>query len=129
MIEKPVKPVKPVPTIVKNEDGSTKEVIDSVEIDIFKEEVKSHVNKKERSKQAKSSLFIVVLGQCSDAMTNKLKAVKGYKDMEKIGDVEGLLRAVRDLGNKVEEKVSSYKNLDELKKQFYLYRQQPGEDN
>lgn len=94
MIEKPVKPVKPVPTIVKNEDGSTKEVIDSVEIDIFKEEVKSHVNKKERSKQAKSSLFIVVLGQCSDAMTNKLKAVKGYKDMEKIGDVEGLLRAV-----------------------------------
>ena len=130
-LEDPVieRPSKPQPESVKSEDGTVEDITDSVEMDIYKEEVRDHVRKKERLKQAKSSLFIVVLGQCSDAMTNKLKGVKGYNDMEKNCDVAALLRAVRDLSNKVEEKVSPYETLDDLKKQFYLYRQQPGEDN
>ena len=88
-LEDPVveKPVKPKGQIVKSETGEVLEETgpDPVDLDIYKEEIKNYVGKKERLRQAKSSLFIVAMGQCSDAMTNKLKAVKGYEDFEKTG--------------------------------------------
>ena len=125
-----LKPVKPEPMTVTDDDGNVQEVkVDTVDMDIYKAKVAEYVKKEERIEQTKASLFNIVLGQCSDGMTNKLKDVKGYETMELTADVAGLLRSIRDLSNKVEENVSVYETLDDLKRQFYLYHQQPFEDN
>ena len=49
--------------------------------------------------------------------------------MEQDGDISTLLKSIRDLSNKIEESVSPYETMDDLHKQFFLYRQMPGEDN
>lgn len=49
--------------------------------------------------------------------------------MEQDGDISTLLKSIRDLSNKIEESVSPYDTMDDLHKQFFLYRQMPGEDN
>ena len=106
-----LKPVKPEPTTVTDADGNVQEAkIDTVDMDIYKAKVAEYVKKEERIEQTKASLF----------NPNKLKGVKGYETMELTADVAGLLKSIRDL---------STETLDDLKRQFYLYHQQPGEDN
>lgn len=62
-------------------------------------------------------------------MKNKLKGLQGFDQTEQDGGIASLLKSIRDLSNKIEENVSPYETMDDLHKQFFLYRQMPGEDN
>ena len=120
-------PVKPEKEVYPDSNDSTK--VDPVRLDIYKAEITEYVKKEERLKQTKSALVNIVVAQCSKPMRNKLKGTKNYDSMERQGDIAGLLKAIRDLTNQIEENVSQYETLDELHRQFFLYHQNYGEDN
>ena len=129
-------PIVPLPVMPSKEafpdpTDATKTImeVNPVRLDIYKEEVKEYVKKEDRLKQAKSALLNIVIAQCSKPMRNKLKGMKNYENMEQDGDIAGLLKAIRDLSNQIEENVSAYETMDELHKQFFLYHQTYGEDN
>lgn len=102
-------PIKPEPEEFPDPKDATKTImaINPVKQDIYKEEIKAFVIKEKRLKQAKSALVNIVLGQCSKPMKNKLKGLAGYDEMEQEGNIANLLKSIRDLSNKIEEKCVS----------------------
>lgn len=128
-LEDPVVPLPVKPDQKVYPDSSDSSKVDPVRLDIYKAEITEYVKKEERLKQTKSALVNIVIAQCSKPMRNKLKGTKNYDSMERQGDIAGLLKAIRDLTNQIEENVSQYETMDELHRQFFLYHQNYGEDN
>ena len=128
-LEDPVVPLPVKPDQKVYPDSSDSSKVDPVRLDIYKAEITEYVKKEERLKQTKSALVNIVIAQCSKPMRNKLKGIKNYDSMERQGDIAGLLKAIRDLTNQIEENVSQYETMDELHRQFFLYHQNYGEDN
>lgn len=127
----PPLPIKPKGEVVLDPNDGTKTITlpaDEVELDVFKAELTEYVKQKERLKQTKTGISNIVIAQCSKPLKNKLKGINVYDNMKQNGDVAGILQAIRDLSNQIEENVSPYETLDELHKKFFLYRQIPGED-
>ena len=65
-------PVKPEKIAIKNEDGGYTYEDDPVKMNVYREEVKSYVNKHERLKHTETVLYNIAWGQCSRLMKNKL---------------------------------------------------------
>ena len=125
-------PIKPKEEEIQDPNDSTKTIKvapEDVYMDVYKVELTEYVKQKERLRQTKSALVNIVIGQCSKPTKNKLKEMKGFEQREQNGDIAGILQAIRDLSNQIEKNVSPYETLDELHKQFFLYRHMPGEDN
>ena len=70
-----------------------------------------------------STLFNVILGQCSDMMKSKVKGNKKFKDIETDGKVAELLKLIRSASREVNTNASVYDTIDESKRRYYLYRQ------
>ena len=122
-------PTKPEQIAIKNEDGSYTYHDDPVKMDIYREEIKAYVSKMDRLKHTETALYNIVWGQCSRLMKNKLQADENFEDIEEDHNVSGLLKGIRSLCHQIDNNVSVYESLDDLLRQFYLYRQQPNEDN
>ena len=122
-------PVKPEKIAIKKEDGDYEYVEDPVKMDVYREEVKSYVSKNERLKHTETALYNIAWGQCSRLMKNKLQTNADFEDIEEAHDISSLLKAIRDISHQIDNNISVYESLDDLLKQFYLYRQQPNEDN
>ena len=128
VIPLPTKPGKE--TMVDPSDG-TKTILtmDPVKEDIYKAQIQAYVKKEGKLEKTKVALVNIVMAQCSKPMKNKLKGIKDFEDHEIDGNIAGVLKAIRDVSNQIEDSISSYETADELHRQFFLYRQIPGEDN
>ena len=62
-------------------------------------------------------------------MHNKLKTDPEFETIDQAQDVSSLLKAIRALSHQIDKSVSVYEALDDILKQFFLYCQQPHEDN
>ena len=102
-------PKKPMPTKKEESDGTITHIpVMDVQEDIYKEEVKSYVAKKERLKSTTVAIYNIVWSQCSKLLKNKLKASKDFNDIEKESYVTKLLKLIRSISFQVEESVSIY---------------------
>ena len=77
----------------------------------------------------KRSLLNVVWGQCSHMLRTKLKGNKSLLKTELDGDVVDVLKLIREERRKTTTNASLYGSLDESKRRYYVYRQQPEDDN
>ena len=66
-----------------------------VEIDIYKENVKMYVMRKNRYQENKEKLYSVIRGQCSDAMQSKLQSKSRFAEMDEERDCLKLLNEIK----------------------------------
>ena len=62
-------------------------------------------------------------------MKTKVKGNKKFKDIETGGKVAELLKLIRSASREVNTNASVYDTIDESKRRYYLYRQQPHDSN
>ena len=132
-LEKPFvpRPIKPSPTIVKDQTTGTETKIppDEVEVDIYRERIRSYIVTEGRLQNTTRALYNIVWGQCSRLLQNKLKAKKDFNTVDDNGDVVNLLKEIRKISHQAEDSVCVYDALDEVLRRFYTYTQLPEEDN
>ena len=103
--------------------------VDQVDLDIYKEELKIYINDKQRLSATCRSLFNVIQGQASRLLVNKLHEDQSFAVWKREGNVAALLRRIKHISHQIEETSYVYDAIDDLQRQFLLYRQVPGEDN
>ena len=81
--EKPTEPTKKTPT-----------AFDVKECD---EKLDFHFRKQEIHEENKAKVFIVIVGQCTLVMKNKVMSCKDHKKMEEEDNVVELLKAIKKL--------------------------------
>ena len=64
-------------------------------------------------------LYIIVWGQCSKLVKNRLEAIQGFKIIKENGNIANLLTEIRGVSNEVEVSSNIYDTLDEIKRKYY----------
>ena len=65
------------------------------EVNQCEEELKRHCSKQDKCKEHKAKVFVVIEGQCSPSMKNKIEADKDHKDWRLTDDVVSLLTKIK----------------------------------
>ena len=81
--DKPVKPTKKTPT--------------AFDIKEYDKRLDFYFRKQEKYEENKAKVFIVIMGQCTLVMKNKVMSCKDYKKMEEEDDVVELLKIIKTL--------------------------------
>ena len=63
----------------------------------YKQELTRYYRKQDKYNENKSRVFVVVMGQCTLTMKNKLESLRGHQKMEDDNDVVGLLHTIKEL--------------------------------
>jgi len=122
-------PVKPeAEDVINQKTGITETKVDEVKMDIYRERIKSYGTMEDRLNSTTKALYNIVWSQCSKLLRNKLKLGQNFEKIEDSGDVASLLRSIRAISYKIDPNQCIYDALDELQRQFFLYRQE-GTDN
>jgi hypothetical protein len=69
----------------------------------YKTELKQYFLKKERYKEHNAKIFVIVKGQCTLNMKNKVESLKGYDLIEASDDVIKLLNSLKELTFKAQD--------------------------
>ena len=119
-------PIKPESKEQTDDAGNITIVPPSaVEEDLYKEEIKRYGVKSDRLQASVRSIYNLVWGQCSELLRNKLREDPDFRKIDSDGDVAALLTNIRTAMHIKEEKILVYDGLDELQRQFYLYKAIP----
>ena len=125
-------PLRPVGPVIASSDPSAPTQCGTpaeVDMDIYREELKAYVARKERLQAATVSLYNIAWAQCSQLMRDKLRAATTFASIKAHSDVASLLKEIRAICYQVESSVNIYDAIDELQRQFFAYRQHPEMDN
>ena len=99
------------------------------ELEEYRLKLKEFLKDKKAVKTTKRSLHNVVWGQCSQMLRTKLKGDDELAKIEIDGDVVELLKKIRGVCRQMTTNESLYDSIDEAKRRYYTYRQQPEDDN
>ena len=127
--------VKPTLKSTKEEltlkDGTKREIETASEEDKIEYTIKMkrYLKEVKELKQVMRSLYNVITGQCSKLMLSKLKGKPDMAEIEKQGNVVQLLVEIREISRMMSANASVYDCLDEAKRIFYTYSQQPEDSN
>jgi mannose-6-phosphate isomerase class I len=69
----------------------------------YETELKQYYFKKERYEEHKAKIFVIVKGQCTLNMKNKVESLQGYDSIEANDDVIKLLNGLKELTFKTQE--------------------------
>ena len=83
--------------------------------------------KKERYEEHKTKIFLIVKGQCTLNMQNKVESLKGYNLIEASGDVIKLLNRLKELTFKTHEVQYGYWTICQTVRRDLTMRQQDNE--
>ena len=92
------------PTITKPTPLTDKQKEDETEVELYKLALREYVEQSRKQRQDIKKMYAVVLGQCTDAMINKLKALDDYEDFNDEADCARLLREIRKITYLTDEK-------------------------
>jgi len=118
-------PTKPEPEEVV-EGGVIVMKVNEVKTDIYKEKVKAYSALEDRLNATTTALFNIVWSQCSKLLKGKLKLSHEFERVENEADVAELLKEIRSISYKIDPNQCIYDAIDELQRQFFLYRQMDG---
>jgi len=118
-------------TIITLKDDTKKEIDTASQEDLeeYRILLKDHLRDEKAVKAIKRSIYKVVLGQCSHKTRTKLKGDTDFEKIEVDGDVLKLLKKIRGVSCQMTANTLIYDSLDEAKRKYYVYRQQPEDDN
>lgn len=98
---------------------------DPVAFEVWKHELKKYSDRLETQAHFRARLFTVVLGQCTEALEDRLKSLSGWSAAQQDGIA--LLLLIKTITYTFEEKKYLPEALMEMKEEFYLMRQGPNE--
>jgi len=118
-------PVKPPATKIKQQDGSTVEVVDEVLMDLYHDKIGKYGEKEERLAATTMAMYHIVWGQCSVLLQSKLHtSVKRFEEeVVETYDVVKLLKVIKAVSYQVDQSVCIYDSIDEIQRQLFHYRQ------
>jgi hypothetical protein len=89
--------------------------------------LKQYYFKKERYEEHKAKIFVIVRGQCTLNMKNKVESLKGYDSIEANDDVIKLLNGLTELTFKTHEVQYGYWTICQTVRRVLTMRQQDNE--
>jgi hypothetical protein len=93
----------------------------------YETELKQYYFKKERYEEHKAKIFVIVKGQCTLNMKNKVESLKGYDSIEVNDDVIKLLNGLKELTFKTHEVQYGYWTICQTVRRVLTMRQQDNE--
>ena len=99
------------------------ETANPVDVEILKTEVKEFVARKSKYAQNKDAVYMVIWGQCSKPMQDKIKAVKSFNVIDDSKDVLLLLKAIKGISHKYESEKYTPSSILKAKLALLLFRQ------
>jgi hypothetical protein len=93
----------------------------------YKTELKQYYFKKERYEAHKANIFVIVKGQCTLNMKNKVESLQGYDLIEANDDVIKLLKGLKELTFKTHEVQYGYWTIRQTVRRVLTMRQQDNE--
>ena len=112
----PVQPVYPG----ENAGGEDKAV--------WKEEYSVFTKKRDRYTEEKAKIFAIIMGQCTDALKNRVQSDATYAAMEQQSNVIGLLQFIKAIALGASERVYPPLAAVQAWKRLVLTRQEEGEE-
>ena len=98
-----------------------------VRIAMFEKECQLCVTRQHELNGNLRAIFAVIWGQCSEAMKAKLQGLDEFKERERRNDCAWLLKEIKGIRHRFEEKRYYPLSLRDALANFYSYRQGPGE--
>ena len=77
--------------------GATTRSQDAIEQDIYKEQIKMYVSRRERYMENKDKLYSVIWGQCSDTIQSKLQGKSTFNHIDESRDCIMLLKEIKGI--------------------------------
>ena len=96
--------------------------------EIYKMELSFKRAQKEAYRQDKAKAFLIIMGQCTIAMTNKLESLAEYADLKKNKDVAGLLRTIKELVYSTDKSQYEYMAMQAKMRNIHNIRMKEGEN-
>jgi hypothetical protein len=93
----------------------------------YETELKQYYFKKERYEEHKAKVFVIVKGQCTQNMKNKVERLKGYDSIEASDDVIKLLNGLIELTFKTHQVQYGYWTICQTVRKVLTMRQQDNE--
>jgi hypothetical protein len=94
----------------------------------YETELKQYYFKKERYEEHKAKIFVIVKGQCTLKMKNKVESLRGYNLMEaNADDIIKLLNGLKELTFKTHEVQYGYWTICQTVRRILTMRQQDKE--
>ena len=87
-LEKPTQPISTTTTTRSQ---------DAIDQDIYKEQIKMYVSRKERYVENKDKLYSVIWGQCSDSIQSKLQSKPTFHNIDESRDCLRLLKEIKGI--------------------------------
>ena len=100
-----------------------------LEIEIQKEEIKEYVKRVRVLKSNMGTMYAIMWGQCSEDMKNKVKAVADYHEKTEANDCVWLLKKVRGISMKFDEKCNAFLSALNARHSFLTCQQKSWQPN
>ena len=117
-------PVRPVALEPKKPTDLTDELIKMFYVEDYKEYRKQKV----AIKNSETKLYECILGQCTEQLKAKLKGLSEFEEKDEDKDCAWLLKSIKKLHYKYEEKKDPFMNLRDAKAALYSRYQRQNED-
>lgn len=112
----PKEPDEPEPT-------KKGEVVSPYQMEKYKKELGRYYDKTDKYEEYKAKVFVIIKGQCTLTMKNKLESMKDYATWEKTDDVIQLLNCLKELAFTSVEVQNDYWTLQQAMKRVYDIKQ------
>ena len=115
------------PEVVK--PGNLKKDPSELEIEIQKEEIKEYVKRVRVLKSNMGTMYAIMWVQCSEDMKNKVKAVADYHEKAEANDCVWLLKKVRGISMKFDERCNAFLSALNARHSFLTCQQKSWQSN
>jgi hypothetical protein len=96
---------------------------DAIDVRIFEKEVDEYVKRKAKHTENSKKLFLLILGQCTEYLRAKLKALPEYLGMKEDFNVFNLIKAIKGITHKFEESSYYMEALHDSRIRLFMLRQ------
>jgi hypothetical protein len=93
----------------------------------YETELKQYYFKKDKYEEHKAKIFVIIKGQCTLNMKNKVESLKGYNSIEASDDVIKLLNGLKELTFKTHDVQYGYWTICQTVRKVLTMRQQDNE--
>ena len=115
------KPTKP--------DYGTSGIIDEVDLEIYREEVKQFVQRKTNMRRNIEKAYGLIWGQCSAGLQTYIKGLLNYETASSAFDPLWLLREIKKATSGIDDKANAYVSMHDAISQLYRMKQGSQESN
>ena len=110
-----------VPTVIKDANNPSTQETELLTTNrlIFTREIDTYVKRVDEYRRNKSTMYSIILGQCTEPLITKLEAMDEYDDINNASDAIRLLQAIRQIAFEYESQKYPFIAMHLALKQYY----------